>query len=99
MDLEYIADPEINAMDRIQAGATNQTSQSHHTPAQPPAPYQAHTSAPKRMANGDVKTALSSYPTSPTDHSLYAHSRNSSAASHSSQIGEVNKSVHKFRTC
>jgi len=48
-----------------------------------------YTSAPKRMANGDVKTGAGSLPTSPTDPSLYVHSRNSSTTSRSSQIGEV----------
>ena len=48
-----------------------------------------HTNAPKRMVNGEIKSPKGSLPTSPTDSRLYAHSRNSSTTSRSSQIGEV----------
>ena len=47
------------------------------------------TSAPKRMANGEIKPAESSQPTSPVEYSEYRHSRNSSRTSRGSQIGEV----------
>jgi len=52
-----------------------------------------HTSAPKRMANGEVKSSKNSLPTSPTDSSLHGHSRNSSLASKGSHIPEVSSSV------
>ena len=48
-----------------------------------------HTSAPKRMANGEVKLPGYSQPNSPVDISQYGHSRNSSRTSRGSQIGEV----------
>lgn len=48
-----------------------------------------HTSAPKRMVNGEIKTSGSSLPTSPVESSQYGHSRNSSRTSRGSQIGEV----------
>lgn len=50
---------------------------------------QDHTSAPKRMVNGEVKPSEFSLPTSPVDSSQYGHSRNSSRTSRGSQIGEV----------
>lgn len=48
-----------------------------------------HTSAPKRMANGEIKSPGYSLPTSPGDSSQYGHSRNSSRTSRGSQVGEV----------
>ena len=48
-----------------------------------------HPSAPKRMANGEVKPSESSLPASPVESSQYGHSRNSSGTSRNSQIGEV----------
>ena len=48
-----------------------------------------HTSAPKRMANGEVKLPGYSQPSSPVNISQYGHSRNSSGMSRGSQIGEV----------
>lgn len=48
-----------------------------------------NTSAPKRMANGEVKPSESSPSTSPVKSSQYGHSRNSSTTSRGSQIGEV----------
>lgn len=48
-----------------------------------------HTSAPKRMANGDIKSVGGNLPRSPTDSNMYMHSRNSSTTSRGSQIGEV----------
>ena len=50
---------------------------------------QDYTSAPKRMANGEVKSSESRLPTSPVELSQYGHSRNSSRTSRVSQIGEV----------
>lgn len=47
------------------------------------------TSAPKRMANGQVKPSKSSLQTSPVEPSQNGHSRNSSRNSRGSQIGEV----------
>lgn len=58
-------------------------------PDQSKEPLIEYTAAPKRMANGDIKPAGYSSPTSPIDASQYGHSRNSSRASRSSQIGEV----------
>ena len=51
--------------------------------------HMEHTSAPKRMANGEVKLQGYSQPSSPVDISQYGHSRNSSRTSRGSQIGEV----------
>ena len=48
-----------------------------------------HTSAPKRMANGEIKSPGYSRPSSPIDIGPYGHSRNSSRTSRGSQIGEV----------
>ena len=48
-----------------------------------------HTSAPKRMANGEIKSPGYSRPNSPVDTGQYGHSRNSSRTSRGSQIGEV----------
>ena len=48
-----------------------------------------HTSAPKRMANGEVKSPEWALPNSPAGSSQYRHSRNSSTTSRGSQIGEV----------
>ena len=48
-----------------------------------------HTSAPKRMANGEIKSPGYSGPNSPVDIGQYGHSRNSSRTSRGSQIGEV----------
>ncbi len=48
-----------------------------------------HTSAPKRMANGEIKSPGYSRPNSPVDIGQYGHSRNSSRTSRGSQIGEV----------
>ena len=47
------------------------------------------TGAPKRMADGEIKSPGYSLPTSPIDASQPGHSRNSSRTSRSSQIGEV----------
>ena len=51
--------------------------------------YMEHTSAPKRMANGDIKSPGYSGPNSPVDIDQCGHSRNSSRTSRGSQIGEV----------
>ena len=48
-----------------------------------------HASAPKRMANGEIKSPGYSRPNSPVDIGQYGHSRNSSRTSRGSQIGEV----------
>lgn len=48
-----------------------------------------HTSAPKRMANGEIKSPGYSGPNSPVDIGQCGHSRNSSRTSRGSQIGEV----------
>ena len=58
-------------------------------PGRSKGPHIEHTSAPKRMANGEIKSPRYSLPTSPIDASQYGHSRNSSRASRSSQIEEV----------
>ncbi len=50
-----------------------------------------HTSAPKRMANGDIKSPGYSPPTIPGCSSQYGHSRNSSRTSRGSQVGEVRR--------
>lgn len=51
--------------------------------------HNEHTSAPKRMANGEIKSPGYSRPSSPVDIDQYGHSRNSSRTSRGSQIGEV----------
>ena len=48
-----------------------------------------HTSAPKRMANGGIKSPGYSGLNSPVDIGQCGHSRNSSRTSRGSQIGEV----------
>ena len=50
-----------------------------------------HTSAPKRMANGDIKPPQYSLPTSPLETSSYGHSRKISRISEGSQISEVTR--------
>ncbi|KAF6239453.1 hypothetical protein HO173_002715 [Letharia columbiana] len=52
-----------------------------------------HPSAPKRMANGEVKPSESSLPASPVESSQYGHSRNSSGTSRNSQIGELSNQL------
>lgn len=47
------------------------------------------TSAPKRMANGDIKSFTGSLPTSPVDYDQNSHSGNNSLTSRGSQISEV----------
>lgn len=47
------------------------------------------TGAPKRMADGEIKSPGYSLPTSPASPNKYGHSRNSSRTSRGSQIGEV----------
>lgn len=54
-----------------------------------PAASRNYTSAPKRMANGEVKTTSESLPISPSESTVYSHSRNSSSTSRNSHIGEV----------
>lgn len=58
-------------------------------PTRPSNSHRSYTSAPKRTANGQVKSPTYSLPTSPVDPSQYGHSRNSSITSRGSQIGEV----------
>lgn len=51
-----------------------------------------HTSTPKRMANGEIKSPEYSLPTSPVGASQYGHSRDSSRTSKGSQISNVGES-------
>lgn len=51
--------------------------------------HNEHTSAPKRMANGEIKSPGHSGPNSPVNIGQYGHSRNSSRTSRASQIVEV----------
>ena len=50
-----------------------------------------YANAPKRMADGELKSPEYSLPTSPVSASQYGHSRNSSRTSRSSQISEVRR--------
>ena len=58
--------------------------------------YDYHTSAPKRMVNGDIKSSRHSQVTSPISHGHYGHSRNSSMASRDSHISDVcrDRAIH-----
>jgi len=58
-------------------------------PTRPSGYQEIYTSAPKRTANGEIKSPQYSLPTSPVESSQYGHSRNSSMTSRGSQIGEV----------
>ncbi|KAL2040301.1 hypothetical protein N7G274_006744 [Stereocaulon virgatum] len=62
-------------------------------PDQSKEPLIEYTAAPKRMANGDIKPAGYNSTTSPIDASQHGHSRNSSRASRSSQIGELSSQL------
>ena len=52
-------------------------------------PQHHYTTAPKRSADGQIKQANSTSPTSPGETNRNEHSRTSSATSRGSQIGEV----------
>lgn len=59
-----------------------------------------HTSGLKRTATGQIKSPWpESLPTSPVNSNLYGHSRNTSATSRSSHIGEVKCSIGSFGRC
>lgn len=69
---------------------SHETRQSWNTQPAGPSGYQGtHTSAPKRTANGEIKSPRHSLPTSPVESSQHGHSRNSSMTSRGSQMGEV----------
>ena len=91
MNHEDAQDPRTHMENNIRASATDQASQLQLISTQSPTSHQAYTSAPKRMANGDIKSPPNSYPTSPIDPNSYAHSRNSSSTSRTSHIGEVSQ--------
>ena len=57
-----------------------------------------HTSAPKRMADGEVKPPETFMPIGPVSSDRYGHSRNSSRTSRSSQISEVRKARNAIDT-
>ena len=57
--------------------------------ARPTAARQDHTSAPKRMRNGELKSNTSSLETSPTECRANLHSRTSSTASREGQAAEA----------
>ena len=79
-DRPYLAKPDTSTVNQNQI---------INGPAVEDALDKDYTSAPKRMANGEVKSSESSLPTSPVESSQYGHSRNSSRTSRVSQIGEV----------
>ena len=60
-----------------------------------------HTSTPKRMANGEIKSSAYSLSNSPIDIGQHGHSRNSSRTSRGSQIGEVSDPMgeERIQTC
>lgn len=57
--------------------------------ASQPSPERSPRNAPKRMADGELKSPVTGLPTSPTESQILAHSRNSSINSRNSQITEV----------
>ncbi|KAG8528511.1 uncharacterized protein KY384_007429 [Bacidia gigantensis] len=67
---------------------TPQTVQQVHAAVHPGQSSQMHTSAPKRMANGDIKYSPGSVSTSPTQVGHSAHSRSSSTHSRNEEINE-----------
>ena len=62
--------------------------QSVHAASQP-SPRPSPRNAQKRMANGEIKSPGTHLPMSPADSHVFAHSRNSSINSRSSQIAEA----------
>ena len=55
------------------------------------------TSAPKRLANGEIKSPKYDAPPSPTNSNSLEHLRNSSRASRASHIGEVSYQFRDIR--
>lgn len=82
-DRSYLVEPD---------GSTTDQDEEINVPAAEETNGTDHTSAPKRMVNGEFKHSESSLPTSPITSSHYKHSRNSSRTSRGSQIGEVRTS-------
>lgn len=87
---ERVGMGETNA-DMMGSGLESQDGlHSWNAPPTRPLGYQGiNARAPKRTANGEIKSPQHSLPTSPVDSSQYGHSRNSSMTSRGSQIGEV----------
>ena len=57
--------------------------------ASQPSQERSPRNAPKRMADGELKSPVTGLPTSPTESQILAHSRNSSINSRNSQITEA----------
>ncbi|KAL9125907.1 MAG: hypothetical protein Q9217_004954, partial [Psora testacea] len=87
---DYTSGMSIGDEARIaQAPSSASTSRTIYPTSRHTSSTENYTSAPKRLANGEFKSPKGSLPTSPTESSIFAHSRHSSTTSRSSQIGEL----------